>query len=89
MFESAEALLSSPRIAEIHCLVVDFQMPGLDGLELQRRLRETEHPAPVILISARDTEVRERALREGAVAVFGKPFSADELLSTIQAAVPL
>ena len=59
-------------------------MPGLDALELHRRLVDTNHAIPIILISTRDHEVRERALKQGIAVVFGKPFPDKELLHAIQ-----
>jgi two-component system response regulator FixJ len=53
-------------------------MPELSGLELQRRLREMNRPIPIILVTGRADDVRERAYEYGVVAVLGKPFR-DEL----------
>ncbi len=87
-FESAESFLISHRLHEMDGLVVDFQMPGLDGLELQRLLADMERSTPVFLVTGReDDELRERALKQGVVAVFGKPFSHEALLSAIQSVV--
>jgi FixJ family two-component response regulator len=84
LFESAESFLTSGHAHDIGCLIVDFRMPGLDALELHRRLVDTNHAIPIILISARDHEVRERALKQGIAVVFGKPFPDKELLHAIQ-----
>ena len=88
LFDSAESFLASDPARGFGCLVVDFLMPGLDGLELQRRLLDMNDATPIILVSAGDAEVRERALRQGIVAVFGKPFCAESLLSAIQLILP-
>jgi FixJ family two-component response regulator len=64
-------------------------MPGLDGLEFQRRLNENTHRIPLIVIIAHDEKVRKTALREGAIAVFGKPFRSAELLTAIESALNL
>jgi len=62
-------------------------MPGMDGLELQRRLVASNWKAPIIFISAHaDAEVRARALEEGAIAFFHKPFSSAALLEAIDRA---
>ena len=88
MFPSSEALLASGALDRADCLISDVRMPGINGLELQRRVR-VEHPGlPVILISGHlDEQVRERALREGAVAFLYKPFDGEELLRVIQRAL--
>jgi FixJ family two-component response regulator len=84
IFDSAQSFLSSDRMNDIGCLILDFHMPGLDGLELQRLLVEMNNRTPVILVSASVDDVRERALRQGVVAVFGKPLSDEALLGVIQ-----
>ena len=88
VFPSAVALLSSGALEGAGCLICDVRMPGIDGLELQRRMR-VEHPKlPVIMISGHvDEQVRERALHEGAVAFLYKPFDGEELLRVIRRAV--
>jgi len=63
------------------------RMPGMDGLELQRRLVASNWTVPIIFISAHaDAEVRARALQAGAVGFFEKPFSSTALLEAIAAA---
>jgi FixJ family two-component response regulator len=89
LFASAEAFLTSGQIGETDCLIVDLQMPRLSGLELSRRLAEMNNPIPIIFVSALHDELRARALSEGAVAVLGKPFSDQALLSAIQSALEL
>jgi FixJ family two-component response regulator len=85
MFPSAEAVLASGTLGGAGCLISDVRMPGMDGLELQRRVRAENPGLPVILISGHmDEQVRERALREGAVAFLFKPFDGEELLRLIQ-----
>ena len=88
MFPSAEALLASGALEGAGCLISDVRMRGIDGLELQRRMR-VEHPRlPVIMISGHvDEQVRERALREGSVAFLYKPFDGEELLRVIRSAL--
>ena len=88
VFASAEEFLRSgaPRLAI--CLITDVRMPGMDGLELQRRVR-LQHPRlPVIFISAHcDDEIRQRALSQGAVEFLHKPFDAADLLGAIEHAL--
>jgi len=88
LFSSAEEFLKSRTLAAATCLITDIRMPGMDGTELQRRIRIERPTLPVILISAhRDAEVRRRAIDEGAVDVLYKPFDAADLLKTIQSAL--
>ena len=62
------------------CLILDVQMPGMNGLEVQERLIKKGQPLPIIFITAHDEEgVREQALALGAVAFLRKPFD-DELM---------
>jgi FixJ family two-component response regulator len=90
MFESAEAFLESERIGDPDGLVLDVKMPGLSGIELQRRLREMDCSVPIIFVTAQaDDEVRRTALAQGAVAFFGKPFNDEALLGVLSAAVDL
>jgi FixJ family two-component response regulator len=88
VFESAESYLSSGRVADTTCLLVDVRMPGINGLELQRRLAASGSKVPVIFITAfDDDESRGRAIRAGAAAFLSKPFSGEQLLQTIRAAI--
>jgi len=70
------------------CAVLDVQMPGVSGLEVQERLARSKHALPVIFITAHDNVgARERALAKGAVAFLRKPFSDELLIKTLQAAL--
>lgn len=87
VFDCAEAFLASPSRAETTCLLLDVRMPGMDGLELQRRLVASNWTVPIIFISAHaGADVRARALQAGAVEFFEKPFSSTALLKAIAAA---
>ena len=88
MFASAEDFLRSGSLAVTACLITDVRMPGMDGLELQRRVR-LENPAlPVVFISAHhNDEIRQRALAQGAIGFLYKPFDAVDLLSAIRPAL--
>src|SRR5437870_292765 len=85
-FASVEDFLQSGRVTETACLLLDVRMPGMDGLELQRRLGETDRLTPIIFLSARASEEEERrALRAGAAEFLGKPVSDEALLNGIRA----
>ncbi len=82
VFASAEEFLSSNRLLDTDCLILDVRMPGMNGLELQRRLAASHTSIPVIFITAHgDEEARVRALNGGAVEYLLKPFSEEALLS--------
>jgi FixJ family two-component response regulator len=88
LFSTAEGFLSSGKLAIAACLITDVRMPGMDGLELQRRIRRERPTLPVIFISARDdSEIRKTALNEGAVDFLLKPFDAADLLEKIRTAL--
>ena len=88
VFSSAEEFLRSEALAKTICLVTDVRMPGMDGIELQRRVQLVRPVLPVIFISAhQDEEARQRALDGGAIAFLYKPFDAAELLGAIQGAL--
>jgi len=87
-FASAEEFLQSGLVNETACLLLDVSMPGMNGLELQRRLAETARQIPIIFISARASEDEERrALQAGAAKFLHKPASKEVLLQAIRAAL--
>jgi FixJ family two-component response regulator len=66
------------------CVVLDVQMPGMNGLEVQEFLVRSENPIPVIFITAHDEAgVCERALQAGAVAFLRKPFNEEWFIKTL------
>lgn len=88
LFSTAEDFLRSGKLAVAACVITDVRMPGMDGLELQRRIRLERATLPVIFISAYDNaETRRIALSEGASNFLCKPFDAAELLKQIHAAL--
>jgi len=83
-FASAEAFLDfiSPQVTG--CLILDYRLPGLSGLELQDRLRDMASPLKVIFITAfANDRMRERAAASGAAALFEKPVDDQKLLQTL------
>ena len=68
------------------CVILDVQMPGLSGLQVQEFLTRSGRGFPVIFITAPDDlRVREQALASGAVAFLNKPCSGDVLIETLRA----
>src|SRR6266702_5290428 len=89
-FASAEEFLNSERAEETACLILDLRMPGMNGLELQRRLAQNRNGIPVIFLSAHASEEDERAaLQAGAVQFLRKPISKEALLGAIREALKL
>ena len=89
-FLSAQEFIESSLVEETKCLILilDLRMPGMGGLELQRKLISTNKCIPIIFISARVTEEeRLEALAAGAVDFLRKPFNEDALLKAIQGAL--
>jgi FixJ family two-component response regulator len=83
-FESGEAFLASGTLSQVVCVVADVRLPGIDGLELQRRVRRDRPRVPMIFITAHDDDdTRRQALRDGAAAFMIKPFDGEELLEQI------
>jgi FixJ family two-component response regulator len=70
------------------CLILDVQMPGMNGLGVQDRLAKSGHTVPVIFITAHDeVGVREKALAAGAIAFLRKPFNDELLIKTLHEAL--
>jgi len=87
-FSSAQRFLSHPRAPVPSCLLLDISMPGLNGLELQKRLA-VEHPdVPIIFITGHgDVPKTVQAMKAGAVEFLTKPFNDDVLLGAIRQAL--
>lgn len=88
VFSSGEEFLASGTLAAATCVISDVRMPGMDGIELQRRIRLERPALPVILISAHyDAEMRRVAIDGGALDFLHKPFDATDLLKIVQSAL--
>jgi len=89
-FASAEEFLISGRAEETACLILDLRMPGMNGLQLQRRLTEDSNPVPIVFVTAHSSPEEERqALQAGAVQFLQKPISKEVLLLAIRNALKL
>jgi FixJ family two-component response regulator len=87
-FASAEEFLECPRTSMPSCMVLDVSLPGLTGLELQRRIAVERTDIPIIFVSGyADVPTTVQAMKAGAVEFLIKPFSDDVLLSAIRAAL--
>jgi FixJ family two-component response regulator len=88
LFESAQEFLSRPRVFVPNCLVLDVRLPGLNGLELQRRVAVERPGMPIIFITGYgDVPITVQAMKAGAIEFLTKPFSDTTLLNAIQDAV--
>jgi len=87
-FDNAETFLASAETAEFGCVITDVKMPGIGGLELQRRLRARGSSVPVIFVtSAEDQATRIQAMADGATAYFTKPLANAELVRSLALAL--
>jgi FixJ family two-component response regulator len=87
-FASARDFLDSPHLTGSGCLIVDVQMPGMTGIELQQLLRTQGHSVPIIFISAfPDKSIKEQALEGGALGFLSKPFRPAALIECINVAL--
>ena len=87
-FFSAQDFLNSPQLRRTACLILDVRMPGMGGLELQRRLAAQKVYLPIIFITANEgLEISAEARGAGAVALLRKPFSQESLLTALRSAL--
>ncbi len=86
---SAEEFLERSGQDRSVCLILDYNLPGISGVDLQERLNRSGSRIPIIFISADADELtREKALRAGAVRFLSKPFSVSSLLDAVRATLP-
>ena len=87
-FESAQEFLSCPRALVPSCLVLDVNLPGLNGLELQERVALDRSDMPIIFITGYgDVPTTVQAMKAGAIEFLTKPYRDDVLLSAIRQAL--
>ena len=87
---SAEEFLECYSRQRDACLVLDLQMPGISGADLQEILVELSLQLPTIIITAHpDHAMASRAIAAGALAIVAKPFRHDHLLSCIERALSI
>jgi len=88
LYDSAGALLADPDMGRYGCLVIDYRMPEIDGLELVETLHGRGLTIPVIMITGRaNNGMRERASRAGIAMVLEKPLSDGALGDAIRSAI--
>jgi FixJ family two-component response regulator len=87
-FASAEEFLASERLNDTACLILDVNLPGMNGFELQNYLQADHRGIPIIFITAHADEAsRQRALKSGAIEFLSKPVRRDPLFKAIQTAM--
>ena len=88
IFASAEEFLSRPRPHAPSCLVLDVNLPDLNGLDLQMRVADDRIDMPIIFITGYgDVPMTVRAMKAGAIEFLTKPFSDDALVGAIRHAI--
>jgi len=87
-FASAHEFLARPRAEPPSCLILDLQLPGLSGLDLQKRMAEVELEIPIVFLTGHgNIPSSVQAMKAGAVEFLTKPFEEEELLHAIEEAV--
>jgi FixJ family two-component response regulator len=87
-FATAEEFLESATQRETACLILDVRLPGMSGLELQKRLADADSLVPIIFVTAHgDASLRDLVMRSGAAGFLNKPVRSDALLREIHAAL--
>lgn len=89
-FSSAAQFLCRPRVQAPSCLILDVNLPDLNGLDLQRRVADERMEMPIIFITGYgDVPMTVRAMKAGAVEFLMKPFTDEALLNAIRGAIEL
>jgi formate hydrogenlyase transcriptional activator len=87
-FATAREFLESPRPDAMSCLVLDVQLPGLSGLDLQQELAKLDVQIPIIFITGHgDIPISVRAMKAGAIEFLTKPFRDEDLLNAVEQAI--
>lgn len=87
-FDSAQAFLASKLLQTTDCVITDVQMPGMSGIDLQRRLHDGGHRMPVIFVTAYpDESTRACVIRNGAAGYLSKPLQKANLQDCLDKAL--
>lgn len=88
LFETAESFLAALPGLEFGCVVSDVRMPGIDGIELLKRMKADHNPFPIVIMTGHgDVPLAVEAMKLGAVDFLEKPFEDDRLTAMIDAAI--
>ena len=87
-FVSAELFLERKHYDGVGCIILDVQMPGLSGMDLQEELNKADYHMPIIFITGHgDIPTSVQAMKKGAVDFLTKPFDDEELLEAVRKAI--
>lgn len=87
-FGSAEEFLGWQPSQQVSCLIIDIQLPGISGLELQGRLSASTDPVPIVFVTGHAVDLnKEQAFANGANALLPKPFRREDLLNALKKAI--
>jgi two-component system response regulator FixJ len=87
LFESATKFLEALPTLVVACVITDIRMPGIDGIELMRRVRASGHSFPVIVMTGHgDVPLAVEAMKLGAFDFFEKPFDDEMLIARVRSA---
>jgi FixJ family two-component response regulator len=86
-FGSASEYVAHPKRDAPACLLLDVELPDINGLDFQRQVRDADHPPIVFITGHGDISASVRAMKNGAVDFLVKPFSREDLVAAIDAAV--
>ena len=87
-FGSAQEFLASPRTEAPTCVVLDLQLPGLSGLDLQKQMTEAGVETPIVFLTGHgDIPASVKAMKAGAIEFLTKPVDEQDLLNAIQEAI--
>jgi len=87
-FASAQEFLARPRAEAPSCLILDLQLPGLSGLDLQKQMAEAEVEIPIVFLTGHgNIPASVQAMKAGAVEFLTKPFDEQDLLRAIEEAI--
>jgi FixJ family two-component response regulator len=87
-YQDPRVFLAEAKLDPPCCLVLDVYMPGINGVEIQRRLQELEHPPAIVFMSGlSDIPTSVKAMKAGAVDFLAKPFENKELIAAVSEAL--